>query len=55
MKYDNGNLIESQKVKISSLEKSQHEGMSLFDKEIQAYKQKQSLLEQANTQLNIDI
>lgn len=31
-KYDNSNLIESQKVKISSLEKSQHEGMSLFDK-----------------------
>lgn len=29
--------------------------MSLFDKEIQAYKQKQSLIEQHNTQLNIDI
>ena len=31
-KYDNGNTIESQKVKIASLEKSQQEGMSLFDK-----------------------
>lgn len=42
-------------MKISSLEKSQHDGMVLFDKEIQTFKQKQNLLEQTNMQLNIDL
>ena len=31
-KYENSTLIETQKVKINSLEKSQQEGLSLFDK-----------------------
>lgn len=54
-KYENTTLIETQKVKISSLEKSQKEGLALFDKEIHSYKQKQNYVEHANTQLSIEL